>query len=164
MRYELRKLLVFQGLSFFAGKNSVQIIFRKDVILRQIKYYGGPVMHIVEIPVYRISVQLESALRKKEYKEEHIAQAYGILSEKKKKQKTSVIILTVVIAALGLILGIGAIIGDNLVIGLISMLGLFVAAGVAGYIGYYNNVGKTAKQWNALLNEFYPDICSKYKL
>ena len=45
-------------------------------------------MQIVEIPVYSISVQLESALRKKEYKEEQIAQAYGILSEKKKKQKS----------------------------------------------------------------------------
>ena len=44
-------------------------------------------MQIVEIPVYSISVQLESALRKKEYKEEQIAQVYGILSEKKKKQK-----------------------------------------------------------------------------
>lgn len=121
-------------------------------------------MHIVEIPVYRISVQLESALRKKEYKEEQIAQAYGILSEKKKKQKTSVIVLAVVIAAFGLILGIGSIITDNLVFGLICFFGLVVAAGVAGYIGYYNNVGKTAKQWNALLKEFYPDICSKYKL
>ena len=50
-------------------------------------------MQIVEIPVYSISVQLESALRKKEYKEEQIAQAYGILSEKKKKQKMPAIIL-----------------------------------------------------------------------
>ena len=137
---------------------------RKDVILRQIKYKGVPVMQIVEIPVYSISVQLESALRKKNYKEEQIAQAYGILSEKKKAQKTPIIILAAVIAVLGLILGIGAIIGGNLVIGLISMFGLFAAAGVAGYIGYYINVGKTAKQWNALLKEFYPDICSKYKL
>ena len=121
-------------------------------------------MQIVEIPVYSISVQLESALRKKEYKEEQIAQAYGILSEKKKKQKTSVIVLAVVIAAFGLILGIGSIIADSLVFGLICFLGLVVAAGIAGYIGYYINVGKTAKQWNALLKEFYPDICSKYKL
>lgn len=121
-------------------------------------------MQIVEIPVYSVSVQLESALRKKEYKEEQIAQAYGVLSEKKKKQKLPVIILASVIAAFGLILGIGAIIGDNLVLGLISILGLFAAAGVAGYISYYINVGKTAKQWNALLKEFYPDICSKYKL
>ena len=57
-------------------------------------------MQIVEITVYSISVQLESALRKKEYKEEQIAQAYGILSEKKKKQKTPVIILASVIAVL----------------------------------------------------------------
>ena len=121
-------------------------------------------MQIVEIPVYSISVQLESALRKKEYKEEQIAQAYGILSEKKKKQKLPVIILTSVIAVFGLITGIGAIIGDNLVFGLISIFVLIAAAGVAGYIGYYINVGKTAKQWNALLKEFYPDICSKYKL
>ena len=33
------------------------------------QYKGGYVMQIVEIPVYSISVQLESALRKKEYKE-----------------------------------------------------------------------------------------------
>ena len=123
-------------------------------------------MQIVEIPVYSISVQLESALRKKEYKEEQIAQAYGILSEKKKKQMTSVIVLAVVIAVFGLILGIGSIIADNdnLVLSLICFLGFVVAAGVAGYIGYYINVGKTAKQWNALLKEFYPDLCSKYKL
>ena len=61
-------------------------------------------------------------------------------------------------------MGIGAIIGDNLIIGLISMIGFIAVAGVAGYIGYYYNFGKTAKQWNALLKEFYPDICSKYKL
>ena len=121
-------------------------------------------MQIVEIPVYSISVQLESALRKKEYKEEQIAQAYGVLSEKKKKQKTPVIILASVIAVFGLITGIGAIIGDNLVFGLISIFVLIAAAGAAGYIGYYINVGKTAKQWNQLLKEFYPDICGKYKL
>ena len=121
-------------------------------------------MQIVEIPVYSISVQLESALRKKEYKEEQIAQAYGVLSEKKKKQKTPVIILASVIAVFGLITGIGAIIGDNLVFGLISIFVLIAAAGAAGYIGYYINVGKTAKQWNKLLKEFYPDICGKYKL
>lgn len=121
-------------------------------------------MQIVEIPVYSVSVHLESALRKKEYKEEQIAQAYGILSEKKKKQKTPIIILASVIAVFGLIMGIGALIGDNLVLGLISMFGFIATAAVAGYIGYYINVGKTAKQWNALIKEFYPDICSKYKL
>ena len=42
-------------------------------------------MQFVEIPIYSISVQLESALRKKEYKEEHIAQAYNILSEKNRR-------------------------------------------------------------------------------
>ena len=121
-------------------------------------------MQIVEIPVYSISVQLESALRKKEYKEEQIAQVYGILSEKKKKQRIPIIILAAVIAVFGLIMGIGSIIDDNLVIGLIGMIGFIVVAGIAGYIGYYINVGKTAKQWNALLKEFYPDIFSKYKL
>ena len=75
-----------------------------------------------------------------------------------------VIVLAVVIAAFGFILGIGSMITDNLVFGLICFLSLVVAASAAGYIGYYNNVGKTAKQWNALLKEFYPDICSKYKL
>ena len=119
-------------------------------------------MQIVEIPVYSISVQLESALRKKEYKEEQIAQVYGILSEKKKKQRIPIIILAAVIAVFGLIMGIGSIIDDNL--GLIGMIGFIVVAGIAGYIGYYINVGKTAKQWNALLKEFYPDIFSKYKL
>lgn len=121
-------------------------------------------MQIVEIPVYSISVQLESALRKKEYKEEQIAQVYGILSEKKKKQKMPAIILASVIAAFGLISLIGGIIGDNVVIGIVSFVALIIVAGVAGYIGYYNNVGKTAKQWNNLLKEFYPDICGKYKL
>ena len=121
-------------------------------------------MQIVEIPVYSISVQLESALRKKEYKEEQIAQAYGILSEKKKKQKMPAIILASVIAAFGLISLIGGIIDDNVVIGIVSFVALIIVAGVAGYIGYYNNVGKTAKQWNNLLKEFYPDICGKYKL
>ena len=121
-------------------------------------------MQIVEIPVYSISVQLESALRKKEYKEEQIAQAYGILSGKKKKQKMPAIILASIIGVFGLIMGISAIIDDNLVLGLISIIGLFAAAGIAGYIGYFINVGKTAKQWNTLLKEFYPDICKKYKL
>ncbi len=121
-------------------------------------------MQIVEIPVYSISVQLESALRKKEYKEDQIAQAYGILSEKKKKQKTPVIILAAVIAFFGLVTLIGSIIADKLVVGIISFVFLIIAAGVAGYIGYYNNVGKTAKQWNNLLKQFYPDISDKYKL
>ena len=121
-------------------------------------------MQIVEIPVYSISVQLESALRKKEYKEEHIAQVYGILSEKKKKQKMPAIILASVIAVFGLATLIGSIIADNIVIGIVCFVGFAVVAGVAGYIGYYNNVGKTAKQWNNLLKEFYPDICGKYKL
>ena len=122
-------------------------------------------MQIVEIPVYSISVQLESALRKKEYKEEQISQAFNILSEKKKKQKTPILILAIVIAAFGLILGIGTrIAADSVVIGLVTIAGFIVAAGVAGYIGYYVNVGKTAKQWNSLLQQFYPDICTKYKL
>ncbi len=122
-------------------------------------------MQIVEIPVYSISVQLESALRKKEYKEEQISQAFNILSEKKKKQKTPILILAIVIAAFGLILGIGTMIAaDSVVIGVVTIAGFIVAAGVAGYIGYYVNVGKTAKQWNALLKQFYPDICAKYKL
>jgi len=122
-------------------------------------------MQIVEIPVYSISVQLESALRKKEYNEEQISQAFNILNEKKKKQKTPVLILAIVIGVFGLILGIGTLIsGDNIVLGIIEILSLFILAGIAGYIGYYINVGKTAKQWNALLKEFYPDICGKYKL
>ena len=121
-------------------------------------------MQFVEIPVYSISVQLESALRKKEYKEEHIAQAYNILSEKKKKQKMPVIILATVIAVFGLITLIGSIIADNIVIGIVSFAVLFVGAAAAGYIGYYTMVGKTAKQWNKLLKEFYPDISEKYKL
>ena len=121
-------------------------------------------MHIVEIPVYSVSVQLESALRKKEYKEEQIAQAYGILSEKKKKQKTPVIILAAVIAVFGLIMLIGSIIADKLVLGIVSFVIFAVGAGVAGYLGYYTRVGKTAKQWNKLLKENYPDICDKYKL
>ncbi len=121
-------------------------------------------MQIVEIPVYSISVQLESALRKKEYKEDQIAQAYGILSEKKKKQKTPVIILASVIAAFGLVTLIGAIIADKLAVGIACFAVLVIAAAVAGYIGYYNNVGKTAKQWNNLLKQFYPDISDKYKL
>ena len=79
-------------------------------------------MQIVEIPVYRISVQLESALRKKEYKEDQIAQAYGILSEKKKKQKTPVIILAAAIAFFGLVTLIGSIIADKLVVGIISFV------------------------------------------
>lgn len=124
----------------------------------------GKNMQIVEIPVYSISVQLESALRKKEYKEDQIAQAYGILSEKKKKQKTPVIILAAAIAFFGLVTLIGSIIADKLVVGIISFVFLIIAAGVAGYIGYYNNVGKTAKQWNNLLKQFYPDISDKYKL
>ena len=122
-------------------------------------------MQIVEIPVYSISVQLESALCKKEYNEEQISQAFNILNEKKKKQKTPVLILAIVIGVFGLILGIGTLIsGDNIVLGIIEILSLFILAGIAGYIGYYINVGKTAKQWNALLKEFYPDICGKYKL
>ena len=122
-------------------------------------------MQIIEIPVYSVSVQLESALRKKEYKEEQISQAFNILSEKKKKQKTPVLILAIVIAAFGLILGVGTMIaGDNVVMGVITLVGFIAAAGIAGYIGYYVNVGKTAKQWNALLKQFYPDICEKYKL
>ncbi len=121
-------------------------------------------MQFVEIPVYSISVQLESALRKKEYKEDQIAQAYNILSEKKKKQKLPAIILAIVVAVFGLITMIGAIIADNIVIGIVSFVVCAVIAGVAGCIGYHINVGKTAKQWNDLLKEFYPDICDKYKL
>ncbi len=121
-------------------------------------------MQIVEIPVYSISVQLESALRKKEYKEDQIAEAYNILSAKKKKQMTPVIILASVIAVFGLITLIGSIIADNIVIGIVCFAALIAGAGIAGYIGYYNNVGKTAKQWNTLLKEFYPDISEKYKL
>ncbi len=121
-------------------------------------------MHIVEIPVYSVSVQLESVLRKKEYKEEQIAQVYGILSEKKKKQKMPVIILAAVIAVFGLITLIGSIIADNIVMGIVCFVLFAVAAGVAGFLGYYTMVGKTAKQWNKLLKENYPDICDKYKL
>lgn len=121
-------------------------------------------MQIVEIPVYSVSVQLESALRKKEYKEEQIAQVYGILSEKKKKQKTPVIILAAVIAVFGLITLIGSVIGDHLAIEIVCFVLFAVGAGVAGYIGYYTMVGKTAKQWNKLLKENYPGICDKYKL
>ena len=44
-------------------------------------------MQIVEIPVYSISVQLESALCKKEYKEEQKAQANDILNEKRRNRK-----------------------------------------------------------------------------
>ena len=121
-------------------------------------------MQFVEIPVYSISVQLESALRKKEYKEDQIAQAYNILNEKKKKQKMPIIILAAVIAFFGLITLIGSIIADNIVIGIICFVCFAVAAGVADYIGYNINVGKTAKQWNNLLKEFYPDISDKYKL
>ena len=121
-------------------------------------------MQIVEIPVYSVSVQLESALRKKEFKEEQIAQAYGILSEKKKKQKMPVIILAAVIAVFGLITLIGSVIGDHLAIGIVCFVLFAVGAGVAGYIGYYTMVGKTAKQWNKLLKENYPGICEKYKL
>ena len=54
--------------------------------------------------------------------------------------------------------------GDNIILGLVTMLLFLAAAAVAGFIGYHVNVGKTAKQWNALLKENYPDICGKYKL
>jgi uncharacterized membrane-anchored protein len=121
-------------------------------------------MQFVEIPVYRISVQLESVLRKKEYKEDQIAQTYNILSEKKKKQKMPAIILAIVIAAIGLIMLISSIITDNIVMGIVTFAVLLVIAGVAGYIGYYTVVGKTAKQWNNLLKQYYPDISDKYKL
>ena len=48
--------------------------------------------------------------------------------------------------------------------GIVTFAVLLVIAGVAGYIGYYTVVGKTAKQWNNLLKQYYPDISDKYKL
>ena len=122
-------------------------------------------MQIIEIPVYSISVQLESAIRKKELKEDQISQAFNALSAKKKKQKTPILILVIVISVFALIMGAGIMIGgDNIILGLVTMLLFLAAAAVAGFIGYHVNVGKTAKQWNALLKEKYPDICGKYKL
>ena len=122
-------------------------------------------MQIVEIPVYSISVQLESAIRKKELKEDQISQAFNALSAKKKKQKTPILILVIVISVFALIMGAGIMIGgDNIILGLVTMLLFLAAAAVAGFIGYHVNIGKTAKQWNALLKENYPDICGKYKL
>ena len=122
-------------------------------------------MQIIEIPVYSISVQLESAIRKKELKEDQISQAFNALSAKKKKQKTPILILVIVISVFALIMGAGIMIGgDNIILGLVTMLLFLAAAAVAGFIGYHVNVGKTAKQWNALLKENYPDICGKYKL
>lgn len=125
-----------------------------------------PLIHKVEITVYKISTQLESAIRRKSLDEEQIADAYQALSEKKKKQVTSVKIGAIVMTVFALIIGISTIIAaeDYLLVGFLCLFGTLALAAVAAYIGYYVNVGKVAKQWNALLKENYPDISDKYKL
>lgn len=123
-------------------------------------------MQIVEITVYEISAQLESKLQGKLLKEDDIAACHQALSGKKKAQMKNVKILCIVMAVIFVILTIGALIAD------IDSIGVKIAAivvplilmGIAGYIGWYVNVGKVAKRWNQLLKASYPDIAAKYKL
>lgn len=112
----------------------------------------------VAITVYSISVQLESALRKKEFKADELA-------ELKKKQFKSVKILLIVLAVFLPLLIAGCIIGDaGPAITILTAVLYCAGVCVAGYIGWYVNVGKIAKRWNILMKENYPDLAGKFKL
>lgn len=123
-------------------------------------------MQIVEITVYEISAQLESKLQGKLLKEDEIAAVHSALSEKKKAQMKNVKILCIVMAVIFVFLVVAAIAGDfdNIGITLAAIFGPLILMGIAGYIGWYVNVGKVAKRWNQLLKQSYPDIAAKYKL
>lgn len=125
-----------------------------------------PTIHFESIITYSISFQLENDIRKKALSEEDIAHVYDIFKEKKKKQFTSVKIMLIVMAVFALILGISTFLyaEDNLLIGFATLALSLVFMGIAGYIGWYNNIGKISKQWNKLLKDYYPQISEKYKL
>lgn len=120
----------------------------------------------VEILYYEISTQLESKLRAKLLKEDELSECYEAIKEKKKHQMKSVKILCIVMAVFFVILTIGAIIGgaDNIGIAIAVILASLIGMGIAGYLGWYLNVGKVAKKWNQLVKENYPDLYVKYKL
>ena len=119
----------------------------------------------VAITVYSISVQLESALRKKEFKADELAEVYNTFAELKKKQFKSVKILLIVLAVFLPLLIAGCIIGDaGPAITILTAVLYCAGVCVAGYIGWYVNVGKIAKRWNILMKENYPDLAGKFKL
>ena len=125
-----------------------------------------PTIHLSSITTYSISFQLENDIRKKALSEEEIAQVYELFKEKKQKQFTSVKIMIIVMAVFALILGISTFLyaEDNLLIGFAGLALALVIMGIAGYLGWYCNIGKISKQWNKLLKDYYPQISEKYKL
>ena len=119
----------------------------------------------VEILYYEISTQLESKFRGKLLKEDELAAYYEAIKAKKKHQMRSVMILCIVMAVFFAILTIGAIISSGSIgIKLVTIFGPLIGMVIAGYIGWYLNVGKVAKRWNQLVKEYYPDLYGKYKL
>ena len=121
-------------------------------------------IHVYQITKYELNVRLEAALKKKELSEEQLADVFGQLNERKKKQHTSLIVLLVVAAVVMAFLGISFAVtgaGAGYILGFLLVFAALV--GVGGYFGWYFFEGKVAKQWNALLKEHYPDVCDKYK-
>ncbi|MBR5975010.1 MAG: hypothetical protein IK020_07490 [Clostridiales bacterium] len=122
-------------------------------------------IHVYQITKYELNVRLEAALKKKELSEEQLADVFGQLNERKKKQHTSLIVLLVVTAVFLAFLGISFAVTGVSAGYILGFLLIFLAAvGAGGYFGWYFFEGKVAKQWNALLREYYPDVCGKYKL
>lgn len=120
----------------------------------------------VEILYYEISTQLESQFRGRLLKEDDIAACYEAIKAKKKNQMKSVKILCIVMAVFFVILTIAAIIAGpgNTGIKLFTIFAPLILMVIAGYIGWYLNVGKVARRWNRLMKEYYPDLLIKYKL
>ena len=129
-----------------------------------------PTIHLNSITTYSISFQLENDIRKKALSEEEIAHVYELFKEKKQKQFTSVKIMIIVMAVFALIIGIATLLkmesfdSDERLLSFIGIALAFVIMGIAGYLGWYCNIGKISKQWNKLLKDYYPQISEKYKL
>ena len=121
---------------------------------------------IVKILYYEISTQLESKFRGKLLNEEELAAYYEALQEKKKHNMKSVKILLIAMAVFFVLLTIAAIIGGSGNIGIIlfTIIAPLILMGIAGYTGWYLNVGKVARRWNQLVKQYYPDLYVKYKL
>lgn len=120
---------------------------------------------IYKIVSYRISLQLENALRKKALSEEEIAHVYEVFTEKKQNNIKSLKIGIIVMAIFALIIGVATIItAEEILFGFICLFATLAIAAFAGYLAWYCNIGKISKRWNQLLKDYYPQISEKYTL